>query len=1014
MKMTDKQVEDLSEESGEASDLEFGSEDGSESIDPEEIKKFVTELNFPQLFSGKTIDKRNNKDNSDIPVSLPITKSTEVKKDVRRESSQKSAAYSNKDQQQAKKGQDHLKLKFGHKLRKYLLVKPGMKWHEIDTITASNRKISDTVSPVLLKAYESFAEQLLEEEVSFYEKNEKNKSNQAQWMKTVVSKGTLTDRMAALTLLIQDSPVQSLSYLDVLVNMSKKKEKRESLTAITTLKDLFVSELLPDARKLRTFDEQQLSLLHSQFSNNVLTRDRTLLLWIYESKLKKKYSEFVFNLQSLLFDNLRAVKFKTLKIVFELLTKKPEQEKILLGLITNKLGDPDHKVAARATNLLTQLVGNHPNMKGVIIEDVERMIFRPNIADKAQYYGICFMNQLVLSQDEDHLASKLISIYFSFFKSLVKKGEVHSKMLSALLTGVNRAFPFTKKDGVLISEKMDTLYKIVHTTNFNVSVQALMLLFQVLDAKQSITDRFYIALYKKLEDPELKLSSKHSLFLSLLFKSLHKDVAYHRVKAFLKKLLQICALQPPNFICGILLLIGELVKERHGLLCFQREFNEYDQMDEEKFEDVEDDASENHNYKNGSEIHLHQNADTLTSKLDESGKDLLLSNMTANKTGFTETTKPSWIHKRNISGAAFDLNDYDYSQRNPLYAGGEYACLWELQNLAHHFHPSVRVFAEKLLCGEQLAYSGDPLSDFTVVRFLDRFVFRNPKKQFKLDTADMREKIRYKKERYTPKGMKKVAANAPEYIARGASQIPVDEAYLFKYFQRRAELKRKFPAVDDGDTESISDSEFDELLEKYEQDKKDEHLLDFAGDFGREKPSGNSKKTAKKDEDDESIHDNDEGDEVNFGENFMEEFYDSDLEGKEVLDQYSEGGRNFLEGGLAYQGKEDKYENAKRVKSHKKNLDEAAQMFTQMIDETASSKFDMETSEAIANSDKASVKQIRWEDQRHQWLEGRDWKSKKRRKGKDVQKQKHANKKAKTRPKNKRFPPNKKGLIKKR
>lgn len=29
--------------------------------------------------------------------------------------------------------------------------------------------------------------------------------------------------------------------------------------------------------------------------------------------------------------------------------------------------------------------------------------------------------------------------------------------------------------------------------------------------------------------------------------------------------------------------------------------------------------------------------------------------------------------------------------------------------------------------GDFIQYSGDPLQDFTLIRFLDRFVFRNPK-----------------------------------------------------------------------------------------------------------------------------------------------------------------------------------------------------------------------------------------------------------------------------------------------
>lgn len=42
------------------------------------------------------------------------------------------------------------------------------------------------------------------------------------------------------------------------------------------------------------------------------------------------------------------------------------------------------------------------------------------------------------------------------------------------------------------------------------------------------------------------------------------------------------------------------------------------------------------------------------------------------------------------------------------------------------------MFANRILAKEPLNYFGDPLQDFTQMRFLDKFVFRNPKK---LDTT---------------------------------------------------------------------------------------------------------------------------------------------------------------------------------------------------------------------------------------------------------------------------------------
>ena len=74
---------------------------------------------------------------------------------------------------------------------------------------------------------------------------------------------------------------------------------------------------------------------------------------------------------------------------------------------------------------------------------------------------MCCLNQLVLGPEDGPLVAKLIDVYFTFFKvkkygsfskhsppplSLfqiyVKNDRLDSKLLAALLTGVNRAFPF--------------------------------------------------------------------------------------------------------------------------------------------------------------------------------------------------------------------------------------------------------------------------------------------------------------------------------------------------------------------------------------------------------------------------------------------------------------------------------------------------------------------------------------------------------------------------------------------
>ena len=42
-----------------------------------------------------------------------------------------------------------------------------------------------------------------------------------------------------------------------------------------------------------------------------------------------------------------------------------------------------------------------------------------------RYYAVCFLNQILLNNDEDELALRLINIYFSFFKVLYLYGNFY-------------------------------------------------------------------------------------------------------------------------------------------------------------------------------------------------------------------------------------------------------------------------------------------------------------------------------------------------------------------------------------------------------------------------------------------------------------------------------------------------------------------------------------------------------------------------------------------------------------
>lgn len=133
---------------------------------------------------------------------------------------------------------------------------------------------------------------------------------------------------------------------------------------------------------------------------------------------------------------------------------------------------------------------------------------------------------------------------------------------------------------------MDTLFRVTHSSNFNTSVQALMLIEQLATSKHLAVERFYRTLYESLLDPRLITSSKHALFLNLLFRALRADINAKRVKAFVKRLLQIVHLYQPPFICGVLYLLKELESNMPGLRTLYTEAEDHGEDDEEVFQDV--------------------------------------------------------------------------------------------------------------------------------------------------------------------------------------------------------------------------------------------------------------------------------------------------------------------------------------------------------------------------------------------------------------------------------------------
>ncbi|NXJ64498.1 CEBPZ protein, partial [Rostratula benghalensis] len=859
--------------------------------------------------------------------------------------------------------------------RQVILIKPGGKWYDLEY---TNEFSSEPQNQMLLSKYKALAQKLYQHETDLYKnKTDYQKGASSAWMKTVVSSGTLADRMAAMTLLIQDSAVHSLQFVESLISLIKKKGSRhQSHMALDTFKELLISDLLPENRKLWFFSQRPFNNIEKLSSGNRDSRDRRLILWYFEHQLKLQVAEFVQALETLGHDSLTATKSRALAVAHELLCNKPEQEKVLLVQLVNKLGDPQNKIATKASYLLETLLHKHPNMKGVVCSEVERLLYRTNINVKTQYYAICFLNQIVLSHEESTLANKLVTLYFSFFRNCIKKKDVESKMLSALLCGVNRAYPYAETGDEKVKEQMDTLFKVLHLVNFGTSVQALMLLFQVMDSQQTVSDRYYAALYKKLLDPALASCSKPSMFLNLVYKSLKADVVLRRVKAFVKRLLQVTCGQMPPFICGTLYLLSELLKVKPELRGQLQDHVESD--DEECFKDQEEAEEAEEKFVDADKEVKGEERSTMENSAKPNN-----SNSTA-----------SWVHHLNMGGRKSGAS-YDPMHRSPLYCGAESTSLWELKKLSEHFHPSVALFAKTILEGNHIQYSGDPLQDFTLMRFLDRFVYRNPKlHKGKENTSSV---VMQPKKKQFMKDMQNLAVNSKEFRAKDESKIPVDEVFFHRFYSKFDKRREKQKRQDDEESvEDVDDDEFERALDKFEAADNaidvGQDDLDFAGNIKKKTKGGKKGQKSKEssadweDSDDEDEFSDLDDEEVSLGS--MEEDFGEDMDEDggvfmDVSDDDTNDNKKLKSAGKKGKRKKDMNvvgslggsSGGKKRKLKDASILASAEEFGYLLDENAGSMFDNIGMNAMANRDNANAKQIQWEIERDKWLHNRDAKS---------------------------------------
>jgi ribosome biogenesis protein MAK21 len=525
----------------------------------------------------------------------------------------------------------------------------------------------------------------------------KGKKSNGGFQSHVLEKGAATDKINAMAVMLQEDPLVNYIALGKLIKLAGNHSKRIATQALTSLAEVFSTTLLPEGRRLNRIRSElmlkRLSKLFSLGKSNRSLFGSAVLFAYFEDYLKVKFAEFIAVLEKSSTDAVEALRNATITCSHKVLRARPEGEQILLSFLVNKLGDSSGKVSTHAVDKLNLLCKEHAGMIPILKSEIDSALLRPHNTQRFTKAAMVLLGQIKLGKSSSDVALSFVKTYLRVFEIQVAvlnnpkaypkdkkrqkknknakstdKGEEKSlsngielKILSLVLYGLNYALPFCKEKDADLLKKLDVIFKIIHSDNWNVSIQALSLLLQIIISESAsnqevsnISDRFFRALYERL----LALEKAHhsiaqiKLFFNVLYRSMRVDTNVNRVYSFIKRILQVSLHQPSEIACASLFLINKI--------------------------------------------------DELKSKDSGSLLTCLVS------------MSPDPEMEAN---AAYDMN-----KRDPSYSNAETSCLWELNLLTKHSQPAVRIMAELLLKQEQIRFEGDPIDDFTTFRFLTKFV----------------------------------------------------------------------------------------------------------------------------------------------------------------------------------------------------------------------------------------------------------------------------------------------------
>ena len=493
-----------------------------------------------------------------------------------------------------------------------LMAPVGVAWYAIipeeDSSTTSGA--SSALSVQVVEKLRKEGASVMEGEVAQFKREQNLSKADADWFKTVLKSGTVSDRCSALTLAVQASPFHCLEHLKSLGEMAKSKSRHEALLALDALRDLLTAtegtKVFPPHRKLRYVHQQP----GVDRLENAEMRRKCALIWYWEESVKTVYLEMIRVLEIIAQDPISHSRQRACRILFELLRANPhEQDSNIMALLANKLGDSERILASRIPYYFTELVNAHPKvLTAGAIEHMRVIIDRSGVTDRTRYYALCFLIQIRLTRPTPAITASLLQIYLGLFSKYIlnnleavqgrakkdakrrlqkrirhkqkQRGEAvesvqvpeeHARLAKALLTGINRAFPFASGAGSELKSLLlgfaDPLLKMcAPTVAFPTTVQALNLLLTLAPFDENLRGQVIKAFQTVLDEQDRlrQASASHALFIRAFTRACGLLIEINdrkSVQSLLKSLMRFClAIVSPAFVVASLAVLGSVLQ----------------------------------------------------------------------------------------------------------------------------------------------------------------------------------------------------------------------------------------------------------------------------------------------------------------------------------------------------------------------------------------------------------------------------------------------------------------------